>query len=157
MSSPFSVKITTVKEKCADIPDFSGYATKWPQDRPMHGGGVAWLGRSTNPRSTLACACIGRRRHSRTSHQGWATAWVALSRAPHGANPREGGMPCPVVKIFGKRIILLNGYRDRLPTVRKNAGKSPKVDSIRQLRQCSKQYPDAIAFGYVAGRWMPAA
>ena len=67
-------------------------------------------------------------------------------------------MSCAVVKVLGKQIILLNGYHvGPRSTFAKSAIKPPKVDAIRKLRQCSKKNPDAVAFGYVAGRWVPAA
>jgi hypothetical protein len=76
----------------------------------------------------------------------------------YGAKPREGGMPCPVVKILGKKIILLSGYHDHPRTkFTKNSVKPSKIDGIRNLRQCAKRHPDAVAFGFVAGRWVPAA
>jgi hypothetical protein len=67
-------------------------------------------------------------------------------------------MACPVIKMLGKRIILLSGYRNSARAAfAKNAIRPTKVDGIRELRQCSKRNPDAVAFAYVAGRWVPAA
>jgi nitroreductase len=66
-------------------------------------------------------------------------------------------MTCPTVSLRGKTVFLLSGF-DRRPSVRKEtADKVPKIEHIDQLRQSARRHPDAVAFGFVAGRWMPAA
>jgi hypothetical protein len=35
--------------------------------------------------------------------------------------------------------------------------KDADVKAAEQLRQSARLHPDAVAFGYVAGRWVPAA
>ena len=65
-------------------------------------------------------------------------------------------MACPVVKILGRKIILLSGYHNS-PQATFSTKNAPKVDEIRKLRQCSRRHTDAVAFGFVAGRWVPAA
>lgn len=67
-------------------------------------------------------------------------------------------MACPKIEVRGKRVILLSGYPASV-----NAGrtaveiKDGDVKAAEQLRQSARLHPDAVAFGYVAGRWVPAA
>jgi len=67
-------------------------------------------------------------------------------------------MACPKIEVRGKRVILLSGYHASA-----NAGrtaveiKDGDVKAAEQLRQSARLHPDAVAFGYVAGRWVPAA
>jgi len=35
--------------------------------------------------------------------------------------------------------------------------KDADVKAAEELRQSARLHPDAVAFGYVAGRWVPAA
>jgi hypothetical protein len=67
-------------------------------------------------------------------------------------------MACPSIEVRGKRVILLSGFHDRV-----HAGlasvvvRDVDVKSAEQLQQSARRHPDAVAFGYVAGRWVPAA
>jgi hypothetical protein len=65
-------------------------------------------------------------------------------------------MACPTIKIIGKKIILLSGYQRR-PQIGSVRVESIKIQAMRKLRQSASKNPDAVAFGYTAGRWMPAA
>ena len=67
-------------------------------------------------------------------------------------------MACPTVEIIGKKIILLSGYQ-RCPQVGSERVKpgSIVIREMKKLRQSASKHPDAVAFGYTAGRWMPAA
>lgn len=67
-------------------------------------------------------------------------------------------MACPKIEVRGKRVILLSGYDNsvesaRVPVVIRDAD----VQAAEQLQRMASRYPDAVAFGYVAGRWVPAA
>ena len=66
-------------------------------------------------------------------------------------------MMCPTVVMVGKEVILLSGYR-RLAETKTDGARavSVKIQAIRKLRKSAGENPDAIAFGYVAGRWFPA-
>jgi hypothetical protein len=66
-------------------------------------------------------------------------------------------MACPKVLLRGRTIILLSGFRNRPSARGKLASKLLKIDALKQLRQSASRNPDAIAFGYVAGKWLPAA
>lgn len=67
-------------------------------------------------------------------------------------------MACPRIEVRGKRVILLSGYRDGADAERVSAViKDGDVKSAEQLQQSARLHPDAVAFGYVAGRWVPAA
>jgi hypothetical protein len=67
-------------------------------------------------------------------------------------------MVCPTVEIIGKKIILLSGYQ-RYAQIGSKRGKlgSIKIHEMSKLRQSASKNPDAVAFGYTAGRWIPAA
>ena len=72
-------------------------------------------------------------------------------------------MACPTVVIIGKKIILLSGFQRRPPyRLRKGqvrVGRDPIVviQEMSKLRQSASENPDAVAFGFTAGRWLPAA
>jgi hypothetical protein len=67
-------------------------------------------------------------------------------------------MAFPTVKIIGKKIILLSGYQRRPQT---GSGRvklgSIVIREMKELQQSAIKNPDAVAFGYTAGRWTPAA
>ena len=67
-------------------------------------------------------------------------------------------MAFPVVEIIGKKIILLSGYqKPEKPASGGTENGSFVVREIQRLQQSAIKNPDAVAFGYTAGRWMPAA
>jgi hypothetical protein len=59
-------------------------------------------------------------------------------------------MPFPMLTIGEKELILLSGFERR-------AGKRVVITAMENLEEASKKHRDAVAFGYVSGRWMPAA
>jgi hypothetical protein len=64
----------------------------------------------------------------------------------------------PKIEIQGKRVILLSGFRSEVnDTSGARVIKSVDVKSAEELNTSAKQHPDAVAFGYVAGHWIPAA
>jgi hypothetical protein len=69
----------------------------------------------------------------------------------------EETMACPKVVLCGKTIFLLSGYRKPADPRGNVDRKVPKIEAVKELRQSASRHPDAVAFGYVAGRWMPAA
>ena len=67
-------------------------------------------------------------------------------------------MACPKIEVRGKRVILLSGYHASVnATLSVVEIKDADVKAAEQLRQSARLHPDAVAFGYVAGRWVPAA
>jgi hypothetical protein len=61
-------------------------------------------------------------------------------------------MSYPTINIDQKKVILLSGFETKGKATR------PLVIKARdQLEQAAKRHSDAVAFGYVAGKWMPAA
>ncbi len=67
-------------------------------------------------------------------------------------------MACPKIEVRGKRVILLSGFRDSVDAARPSVViKDADVKAAEQLQQSARRHPDAVAFGYVAGRWVPAA
>ena len=59
-------------------------------------------------------------------------------------------MACPSLILDDKKVILLSGFESE-------AGKLTAVTAKRELVQAAKQHREAVAFGYVAGKWRPAA
>jgi preprotein translocase subunit YajC len=67
-------------------------------------------------------------------------------------------MACPKIEVRGKRVILLSGFHGTVDSARTAVViKDADVNSAEELRQSARLHPDAVAFGYVAGRWVPAA
>ena len=66
-------------------------------------------------------------------------------------------MACPTIEVSGKTVILLNGFEAKAPLRGQLARKCLKIEAERELRKSANRHPDAVAFGYVAGRWLPAA
>ena len=67
-------------------------------------------------------------------------------------------MACPKIEVRGKRVILLSGFHDTVGAARPTGMiEDADVKSADQLRQSARLHPDAVAFGFVAGRWVPAA
>ena len=62
-------------------------------------------------------------------------------------------MSYPTINIDQKMVILLSGFDERKHGVKR----SLVIKSIAQLELAAKKHADAVAFGYVAGKWMPAA
>jgi hypothetical protein len=69
----------------------------------------------------------------------------------------EETMACPKVVLCGKTVFLLSGYRKPADLRGKITRKGPKIEAEKALRLSAIRHPDAVAFGYVAGKWMPAA
>ncbi len=65
-------------------------------------------------------------------------------------------MALPMVEVIGKKVILLSGYQ-RFPRIGPEKPRSIKIEAIRKLRQSAFENPDAVAFGYTEGRWIPSA
>lgn len=66
-------------------------------------------------------------------------------------------MACPKIEVRGKRVILLSGFHDAVKAARPQVIAESDVKELDELRQSARLHPDAVAFGYVAGRWVPAA
>ena len=67
-------------------------------------------------------------------------------------------MACPKIEVRGKRVILLSGFHDMVKAARPQVMLGEyDVREVDELRQSARLHPDAVAFGYVAGRWVPAA
>jgi hypothetical protein len=67
-------------------------------------------------------------------------------------------MACPKIEVRGKRVILLSGFNDTVKAARPQVVLDEgDVREAAELRQSARLNPDAVAFGFVAGRWVPAA
>jgi len=67
-------------------------------------------------------------------------------------------MACPKIEVRGKKVVLLSGFHDTVDAARPQVviGETDVKDA-NELRQLAGLHPDAVAFGFVAGRWVPAA
>jgi hypothetical protein len=65
----------------------------------------------------------------------------------------------PTVEVIGKRVFLLNGYSSLLKTGSRkvSAQDAIKIEALDDLKRSANKNPDAVAFGFTAGRWVPAA
>jgi hypothetical protein len=61
-------------------------------------------------------------------------------------------MSYPTINIDQKKVILLSGFERK-----GGASGLLVIKAWNQLGQAAKKHGDAVAFGYVAGKWMPAA
>jgi len=59
-------------------------------------------------------------------------------------------MAFPSITVDDKRVVLLSGFKSE-------AGKRIAVTAKRELVEAARQHREAVAFGYVAGKWRPAA
>jgi hypothetical protein len=67
-------------------------------------------------------------------------------------------MACPKIEVRGKRVILLSGFHDTVKSARPQVVLgADDVKEAAQLQQSARLHPDAVAFGFIAGRWVPAA
>ncbi len=61
-------------------------------------------------------------------------------------------MSCPTVDLDKKKVILLNGFE-----MARSTSKTFAIKAKKQLEEAAKRHRDAVAFGYVSGKWVPAA
>ena len=64
----------------------------------------------------------------------------------------DESMAFPKIDIHERKIILLSGFRPARP----GDGTIAITDQVK-LEEVAGKHRDAIAFGYVSGRWVPAA
>jgi len=56
------------------------------------------------------------------------------------------------VDLDKKKVILLNGFE-----MTRSTSKPFTIKAKKQLEEAAKRHRDAVAFGYVLGKWVPAA
>jgi hypothetical protein len=56
------------------------------------------------------------------------------------------------IELQGKKVILLNGTRTE-----KKTGEEVQLEAPDKLLEAALRDPDAVAFGYLLGRWVAAA
>jgi len=56
------------------------------------------------------------------------------------------------VDLDKKKVILLNGFE-----MTHSSSKPFAIKAKKQLEEAAKRHQDAVAFGYVLGKWVPAA
>ncbi len=61
-------------------------------------------------------------------------------------------MSCPTVDLEKKKVILLSGFERTHST-----SKPFSIKAKKELEKAAKRHQDAVAFGYVSGKWVPAA
>jgi hypothetical protein len=62
-------------------------------------------------------------------------------------------MAYPTVELQGRTIILMDEFMDHGAVAASNW----TPDTFVEIREAAKRHPDAVAFGHVAGHWVPAA
>ena len=89
-----------------------------------------------------------------TRHVGWNKEARRLQHLV----PREETVK-PTIEVTGKKIFLLSGYSTLLKTSSQKAlaPDAIKIEALDDLRRSASKNPDAVAFGFTAGRWVPAA
>lgn len=65
-------------------------------------------------------------------------------------------MAFPKVIVDGKEIILLSGFQN-WPKGSESDCNITEICGIDKLRESVKRHPDAVAFGWLAGKWVPSA
>lgn len=60
-------------------------------------------------------------------------------------------MTFPTIDLKDKKVILLSGY------TKHQGGKAITVVAKDKLEDAAERHSDAIAFGFVSGKWRPAA
>ena len=66
-------------------------------------------------------------------------------------------MAYPQIDLPAKRVILLSGFRDEVGAHRSKIIGADEIEQIQDLRRSALRHPDAVAFGYVRGTWVPVA
>lgn len=67
-------------------------------------------------------------------------------------------MAYPQIDLPTKRVILLSGFRNEVRGAhRGQIVEANQIEEIQDLRRFAKRHPDAVAFGYVRGKWVPVA
>ena len=61
-------------------------------------------------------------------------------------------MSCPTVDLEKKKVILLSGFERTHST-----SKPFSIKAKNELEKAAKMHQDVVAFGYVSGKWVPAA
>ena len=61
-------------------------------------------------------------------------------------------MKSPTIELQGRQVILLTGACTDQKT-----GKTVEIETIDLLIAAARKNPDAVAFGYTAGRWVAGA
>lgn len=61
-------------------------------------------------------------------------------------------MRTTVIELEGKRLFVLNGLM-----AAEIDGKPTDIEAAEKLVEAIKKDPDAVAFGYISGKWVAAA
>jgi hypothetical protein len=64
----------------------------------------------------------------------------------------EKTMSFPMIDLGDKKVLLLSGFE----LIETSHG-LPTIEARENLEKAAKNHNDAVAFGYVLGKWMPAA
>lgn len=65
-------------------------------------------------------------------------------------------MSYPKVEVCGRVVVLLTGF-DCAAKPGARGAPNFKIHALDELEQSAQRHADAVAFGYVVGRWLPAA
>jgi hypothetical protein len=73
---------------------------------------------------------------------------------------QERDMACPTVRLTNRTLIILNGFSESRNLAQATV-QGPlawqDIPAAEKLRQAAQMNPDAVAFGYTCGHWVPAA
>lgn len=61
-------------------------------------------------------------------------------------------MSLPSIDLGDKRVLLLSGFE-----LTRTSHGTVRIESRGELEKAAERHRDAIAFGYVFGKWVPAA
>ena len=61
-------------------------------------------------------------------------------------------MECVKTELLGKSVVLLSGAR-----AERMSAKPMLIEAPEKLLEAARRNPDAVAFGYMAGKWVAAA
>jgi hypothetical protein len=64
----------------------------------------------------------------------------------------EKPMSFPMIALGDKKVLLLSGFE-----LTETSHGPPTIEARENLERAAKRHSDAVAFGYVLGKWMPAA
>jgi len=58
----------------------------------------------------------------------------------------------PTIDLDERTVILLSGFEKT-----RSANKPLSIKAKRKLEEAAKKHRDAVAFGYISGKWVPSA
>ncbi len=68
-------------------------------------------------------------------------------------------MALPTIEVSDRNIVLLSGFENAIVSAAQKSKATPRViiRDEEDLKRSVRRHRDAVAFGYVAGKWIVAA